>query len=344
MENLVTIEQALELSNPLFIDLRSPVEYEAAHIPGALNIPLFEDDERALVGTIYRENSPESAIDEGFSLAAPKLPGIYRRIKELSSKYNIVLYCWRGGMRSQAISQVLTMLGSNHYRLEGGFKSFRQYVLEFFSKPLTQEIVVLHGLTGVGKTDYLNRLRMEGLPALDLEGLAHNRGSVFGHIGMGRPTTQKQFDGELFFFCRKFRDWPRIMVECESKRIGNVVLPETIFAAMERGRRVLLYDSMENRINRLIAAYALEENPDNLRALRASVERLQKHLGRRKTEDLLEALRERDYPRAVYTLLIDYYDPLYKYPDQPSERYEFNCNAGHYEETFAFLKALLVNG
>lgn len=343
MENLVTVAEALDLPKPLFVDLRSPIEYEAGHIPGAINIPIFEDEERALIGTIYKEKSPELAVDEGFSVVAPKLPEIQQRIKKLSKDFNVVLYCWRGGMRSQAISQVLAMLGNNHYRLSGGYKSFRQYVLDFFASPFPQEIVVLHGLTGVGKTEFLAKLSASGLPAIDLEGLAENRGSVFGHVGMGKAPSQKQFDGLLFTSCWRFKNSPRIMVECESKRIGKIFLPETFFAAMQKGRRVLLYDHMENRITRLIDTYTLEANPDNLAKLTASLEKLRERLGNAKVANLLTALQDKQYRAVVYQLLIDYYDPLYKYPDSPNQDYELSLNAGLQEETYLSLETLLVN-
>ena len=343
MENLINIAGALHLPNPLFVDLRSPIEYEEAHIPGALNIPIFEDDERALIGTIYKEKSPEEAVDEGFSVVAPKLPEIQQRIKKLSKEYNVVLYCWRGGMRSQAISQVLAMLGNNHYRLFGGFKSFRQYVLDFFASPFSQELVVLHGLTGVGKTELLDKLYAEELPAIDLEGLAQNRGSVFGHIGMRKAPTQKHFEGLLFALCQRFKNFPRIMVECESRRIGSIMLPATFFQAMQQGRRILIYDEMDNRTTRLIRTYTLEENPENLQKLNASIEKLRERLGHVKATNLLKALQNKDYRTVAYQLLVDYYDPLYKYPDGPNEEYELSLNAGIQEETYEVLKALLVN-
>lgn len=342
MENMITIAEALDLPNPLFIDLRSPVEYEEAHIPGAINIPIFEDEERALIGTIYKEKSPEQAVDEGFSLVAPKLPEIQQRIKKLSKEYNVVLYCWRGGMRSQSISQVLALLGNTHYRLIDGYKSFRQYVLDFFNEPFPQKIIVLHGLTGVGKTELLDKLKSEGLPAIDLEGLAQNRGSVFGHVGMGKAPSQKQFEGWLFLLCHRFRNQPCLMVECESKRVGNIILPANFFAAMQMGRRILIYDSMENRIKRLIATYTLEENPDNLPRLAKAIERLRQRLGHTKVNHLLQALEERDYLTVVEQLLVDYYDPLYRYPDGPSPGYELSLNSGLHEETYEKLKDLLI--
>ena len=263
---MISIEKALELKAPLFIDLRSPCEYEEAHIPGAVNIPLFDNEERSVVGTTYRVVSNQAAIDKGLEIVAPKLPEIYKKIKPYGEQREIVLYCWRGGMRSQAISQFLDLLGLTHYRLSGGYKAFRRHVCSFFEK-FQQEIITLHGLTGAGKTEILQELRKKGYPAIDLEDLANHRGSVFGHIGLGKAPSQKHFEGLLFWECQKHRKAKRIAVECESQRIGVLQLPKSFFNAMQTGRRVLVYDSMAHRVERLVATYAgsfSQENEEQL--------------------------------------------------------------------------------
>jgi len=342
MEHLITIEKALELSNPLFVDLRSPVEYEEAHIPGALNVPLFEDEERALIGTVYKKESPEDAIDKGFQIAAPKLPEIYNKLKPYCSAREIVLYCWRGGMRSRAISQILDVLNMPHFRLIGGYKSFRRCVNSFFEDPFKQEIIVLHGLTGVGKTHILEKLREEGYPAVDLEGLANNRGSVFGHIGLEKAPSQKQFEGLLYWECRRYQQAKRIAVECESRRIGSVLLPASFFNAMQSGRKVLIYDSPENRIKRLVATYTRSKRGQNDEQLISAVNRLRKRLGNAKTDELIGLLSVPDYGEVVRRLLADYYDPLYHYPDKPSPDYEFNLDARSMDDAIAVLKEILI--
>ncbi len=342
MENLIGIEEALGLDNVLFVDLRSPGEYEEAHIPGALNLPLLEDDERTTVGTIYKQESPEKAVDTGFAIIAPKLPRLTQELKQLSNQKTLVLYCWRGGMRSKSLCQVLNILGIKHYRLIGGYKAFRRYVNDFFAKPFEKEIVVLHGLTGVGKTEILQNLINTGLPAINLEGLANNRGSVFGHIGMKKPPSQKQFEGMLFLACRKLQNFPRIAVECESRRIGSVFIPLSFFQAMQRGCKVLIYDSLENRISRLINTYLDENNTLNEEQLAAAIANLRKRLGSSKVEQLLTLLKEKHYRDVVAILLRDYYDPLYKYPDHPSPDYALNLNAAYPEMVIEKLKQFLI--
>ena len=341
MEQLINIEDALNLQAPLFIDLRSPSEFEEAHIPGALNMPLFDDEERAIIGTIYKDISPEKATEEGLSLVAPRLPELYARLKELCRKNEIILYCWRGGMRSKGICQILTVMAVKHYRLEGGYKSFRNFVIEYFSQPFLQEIIVLDGLTGVGKTDMLELLIKDNYPAIDIEGLASNKGSVFGHIGFASVPTQKQFEGLLFAALYRLRHLPRIIVECESRRIGKVSLPTSFFKAMENGHRVLVYDSLHNRVNRLTQTYTLKRSGAYDKELGEAINRLRKRLGHKKVNNLLELLDIKEYNSIVKVLLEDYYDPLYNYPNEPSSDYELNLNAQDMTGSVEKLKGLL---
>lgn len=341
MDNLIDIKDALCLKRPLFIDLRSPLEYEEAHIPGAINLPILENEERALVGTVYKKESPDVAVDKGFELAAPKLPELYKKIRELGKENDVVLYCWRGGMRSHSLSQVLSILGTGHYRLIGGYKAFRRHVNDFFDQPLKQKIILLNGLTGVGKTELLQKLDNEGFPVVDLEGLAKNRGSVFGSIGYNKQPTQKQFDGLLFSQCNKYRDFKALAVECESRRIGSIILPASFFKAMQEGLKLLIYDSMENRITRLIGTYTESYSSNYEEQIIAALDRLKQRLGQERINALKEQLKEGNYRDVVYHLLVDYYDPMYRYPDGPTAEYKYCLDASKTEDTLASLKEIL---
>ncbi len=344
MENIIMAHEALNMQEPLFVDLRSPAEFLEANIPGSVNLPLLENEERAIVGTIYKKGLTQEAFDKGFSIIAPKLPEMYGKIKEISHEKNIVLYCWRGGMRSQSMSKLLDILGIKHFLLQGGYKGFRKLVVSYFSEPLKQQFVVLDGLTGVGKTEIIKKLRMEGMPAIDLEKLADNRGSVFGHIGQSLPPSQKQFEARLFLELLRYKNESRIIVECESKRIGSVTLPETFFQAMQEGENVLVYDTLDNRIKRLIMTY-LDGNefipPTDMELLKDAVCHLKKRLGHKRVNYLIQLLSEGNTDEFVRTLLLDYYDPMYKYPPGPSQDYEVNLNAQNMARTTAVLKELL---
>lgn len=342
MTNLITIEEALAIENSQFIDLRSPEEYAEAHIPEAINFPLLEDEERAIVGIIYKEQSPERAVERGFDIIAPKLPSLCNRIKSISAEKAIVLYCWRGGMRSESISKVLDILGVKHYRLEGGYKAFRSYVLKFFEKKFDKDIIVLDGLTGVGKTEILDDLIKQGLPAIDLEGLANNRGSVFGNVGLPMQPLQKHFEGMLFWKYLKLQQYPKIIVECESRRIGSNIIPENFFAAMEKGKHILIYDNMQNRVARLVATYTCNASAKNEEQLSKAIHSLKKRLGNKKTDFLLDCLAAHDYKTLTEVLLTDYYDPLYSYPALPTDEYELSLNAADFEKTVTKLKSVLI--
>lgn len=243
--NIIKIQEALSLPNKLFIDLRSPIEYSEAHIPGAINIPLLGNEERSLVGTIYKQNSPELAVDQGFEIIAPKLPCICSQIKKYSKEKTVILYCWRGGMRSKSISNVLSLLETEHFLLQGGYKSFRNYVNDFFSRPFDKELVVLYGLTGVGKTEVLEQLKKDNFPVIDLEKLANHRGSVFGSIGLGQAPSQKQFEGLLLMECLKYEGVSRVAVECESQRIGYRIIPGTFFKPCKKEKRFFFLISLK---------------------------------------------------------------------------------------------------
>jgi len=342
MTNLITIEEALALDNPQFIDLRSPVEYSEAHIPYSLNFPLLEDEERAIVGYIYKAQSPEKAVEKGFDIIAPKLPLLCNKIKETSNKREVVLYCWRGGMRSESISKVLNILDVKHHRLEGGYKAYRNYVVEFFEENFNKNIFVLDGLTGVGKTEILQELRKQDFPAIDLEGLANHRGSAFGNVGLPKQPLQKHFEGMLCWECLKYRNHPMIIVECESRRIGSNIIPEKFFKAMENGKHILIYDSMQNRVARLVGTYTDSTMKNNEEEISIAINCLRKRLGNKKTDFLLECLVKRDFKTITEILLVDYYDPLYRYPDSPTDEYELSLFAGNFEHTVSELKSILI--
>lgn len=178
----ITVEEAINMKDKVFIDVRSPSEFAKGSIPGAVNIPILDDDERVDVGTIYVNRDPEEAKIRGIEYASAKLSFIYNQISSMAKEHkNIILFCWRGGHRSDTVSSFLGALGVNIYQLDGGYKRYRKYVIEYFNEnKFKQKFIVLHGYTGVGKTEILTRLKALNIPILDLEYLAQNSGSVFG--------------------------------------------------------------------------------------------------------------------------------------------------------------------
>jgi tRNA 2-selenouridine synthase len=317
----IQVSELKTLDHPILIDVRSEGEFDEATIPGSVNLPLFDNQERSQVGTIYTQSSPSLARELGLSIVSPKLPDLVKKVEELSRKGPLVLFCWRGGMRSKSVATVAELMGIPVYRLQGGYKAYRNQVVEFFQNTLPVKVVVLRGNTGVGKTELLGKLRSEGYPAIDLEKLANNRGSVFGAMGLGEPPSQKKFEGLLYEELDILKDFPYVIVECESKRIGRVTLPNSFFSAMQQGIQILHCDSLQNRVERLIREYT--SVPDAREEIRTALERLVKTLGHTKVQELRSLLETDRLADFTEQLLVEYYDKLYAYPNGPSSEYDY---------------------
>ncbi|MBP2635883.1 MAG: selU [Firmicutes bacterium] len=333
MHNIIKVEDSVILDKTIFIDVRSPAEYEGGHIPGAVNIPLFNDEERAKVGTIYRQASVDEAKQLGLSFVSAKLPDIIEQIRCLNKEdCKVIIYCWRGGMRSKSIVGVLEMMGIPAWQLVGGYKAYRQYVLDKLKEfTVVPRIIVLCGSTGTGKTLVLKQLEKRNIPVIDLEYLANHRGSVFGQIGLGKSATAQNFDANLLVELNRLKNEPYIVVECESKRIGNVYLPECLFKAMRSGEKILMSASVEIRVDRLIEEY-LDVYNSNGDAIIGSIESLRRRLGTKKTDSLISDFKEEKIRAVVKTLLVEYYDPMYGYEKADSADYDLAVNADDVEK------------
>jgi len=317
----ITINEAARLSNTLWVDLRSENEYAEDTIPGSVNLPVLNNEERALVGASYHHDGPDASRRLALQLAAPKLPAKIRELDSLAGEKNLVVFCWRGGERSRFMASVLDTMGYRVYRVIGGYKSYRRYVNEFLEQEeLTQRAVVLHGLTGVGKTEVLLQLGRKGLPVLDLEGLARHRGSVFGKIGLPPSPSQKSFESSIILFLTSIGDKGVFIVECESRRVGNLLVPPPMMNAIRNGIRVLLYAPLAERVRRIREIYTSGPG-DNVKQLQEATSSLVKRIGRVKVEELNRMLEERNFDPVFSFLLKYYYDPLYKYPEGPSPDY-----------------------
>ncbi len=344
LHNIITTEELKRLAEPVYIDVRSPAEFADGHIIGAVNIPLLDNDERALVGTVYAKDGPNKAKEIGLAVVSPKLPELIAAIKEnVAQGSTVVVYCWRGGMRSKSMVVMLGLAGVEAYQLEGGYKSYRRAVLkrlqEFDFKP---EVFVLCGSTGAGKTLLLKELESLKLPVIDLECLANHRGSVFGQVGLGKQTTAQQFDALLLAEMERLQEEPFVIVECESKRIGNVYLPDSFFNAMKKGRRMLLKTSMEVRTARLIEeyeAFSQERKEEILSALHA----LEKRIGKKQHLQLAEMFAQKKMRQFVECLLVSYYDPLYGYEDDKGGPYLLKADGDKLEQAAEDIRTFLIN-
>ncbi|MPM50310.1 tRNA 2-selenouridine synthase [bioreactor metagenome] len=342
LHKMISLEDTLKLDNIMYIDMRSPNEFEMGHIPGAVNIPLFSNEERAEVGTIYKNTGTEEAKMKGLAIVSTKLPELVSQVRSLHKKGStVVVYCWRGGMRSKSIVTILEIMGITAYQLLGGYKAYRRHVLDSLEKfNLVPPIVVLCGSTGVGKTILLNKLHKQGIPVIDLEALANHRGSAFGQVGLGKSATAQNFDANLLERLQLLSTEPYIVVECESKRVGNVYLPEVLYNAMQKGTKILVKASTETRIQRLIAEYAGIYD-DNYESIMASIKTLSKRLGIKKAQKLIQDFSQGKTHEVVGTLLVDYYDPLYGYETCDPADYGMVIDAENLDQTADYLISYL---
>lgn len=342
----ISIQEALDMQkkNVLFIDVRSPAEFETATIPGAVNVPLFDNDEREIVGTVYKNEGSSAAKWLAMEMVSPKIPSLMHEIRKYQEEgLTPVIFCWRGGMRSKAVATFANYAGLQVYRLSGGYRSFRQHVVQSLSADmLPQKFIVLHGFTGIGKTRILQVLSEMGQPVLDLEEMAGHRGSVFGHIGIGRQQSQKAFDGSLFHHLRLFTGKPYVFMEAESKRIGRVVLPDFLLQKKEEGIHVLLTASVGVRVERTFQEYVepYQSEPWFQDRVREAIQTIEKRLPKDIILLLHQLLEQKQYRELIRQLFEHYYDPRYAHKLKQYENPFIELDATDMEQVSADLLEL----
>lgn len=288
------------------MDVRSEGEYNEGHIPGALNIPLLNNQERVIVGTTYKEQGQLAAIKKGFELVGPRLIEIIELTLQTASPQNkILVHCWRGGMRSSNFSRFAEMAGIKTDVLEGGYKAYRQKAIESFSYPYP--FLVIGGCTGSGKSELLRALAKAGEQVIDLERLAHHKGSVFGGLMMPPQPTTEQFQNKLFEELLKLNPAKRIWIEDESVAIGKIFLPEPFWKTMKASPIIEIDVPKPVRIERLVAEYGEANQQEFLSAM----EKIVKKLGGQHFNTAKERLLAQDMPSVMETLLT-YYDKAYQ--------------------------------
>ncbi len=323
------------------IDVRSPGEFLQGHIPGAFNIPLFDNEERARVGTTYVKIGKEPAIELGKTIAGEKTNYYLDALEKVSPDKALLLHCWRGGMRSEKIAAFFAESGYQVFVLEGGYKAYRGYIRKQFSSG--RKIFLIGGYTGSGKTAILSEIGKLGHQVIDLEALACHKGSNFGHLGqLAQPTTE-QFENELYSRWANLEPLKPLWLEHESMKIGNVVLPNTFNDAMLAGTLFFIELSKAYRIQRLVNEYACFEKP----VLQSVLVHLGDYMGAYQSREALLALQNDDFEK-VADLTLAYYDKLYdnslsRRPVRKMERIQLS-SGGVEEHAKWILEQTLING
>jgi len=294
-----------EISAPV-LDVRSPGEFAYGHIPGAVNIPLFDDRQRAEVGTIYKAEGNLKAVLRGIDLAAPEMSAKLLKALSLADNGPLRVYCWRGGMRSEAMAWLFSLGGANCMLLRGGYKAYRNHILDDLGRE--RKYIILGGLTGSGKTHILRSLSSSGEQVTDLEGLASHRGSAFGALGQALQPSSEHFANMLFDDLRAKCLEDPVWLEDESRNIGTVFMPDNFFSRMQAAPVIALMMSIDTRLPRLVQEYASFPGEQII----ASVMKISKRLGGDKTKLALDAVRTGDFPAAIRVTL-EYYDKSYNY-------------------------------
>ncbi len=285
------------------LDVRSPGEFNKGHFPGAVSFPLFSDTERAEVGTLYKQVGQQQAMERGLELVSPKIREMVVEAQEIATDKKLLIHCWRGGLRSQSVAGLLKVAGIEVKVLEGGYKAYRRWVLNSFEKEYRFQ--VLGGMTGSGKTEVLQLLKEAGEEVIDLEKIADHRGSSFGRLGAYGRITQAQFENDLanqLFQKEKHRIW----LEDESRQIGSLIIPNSIWEQMMEAPFVFLDPQLPYRVAKLIEDYGSFEVSE----IQEAIDRIKRRLGRLRHRQAMAYLHDGNKEDLV-TMLLEYYDKSY---------------------------------
>lgn len=301
----LTVDDFFQQSGPI-LDVRSPGEYTQGHIPGAVSFPLFTDDERAKVGTCYKQVGRDEAVELGFEIAGPKCATFVRQAKALAPDRHLRVHCWRGGMRSGGVGWILATAGFQVHTLEGGYKAYRCWVRQVLATP--KPMVILGGMTGTSKTLILEELARLGEPVIDLEHLANNRGSSYGALMLPPQPSTEQYENLLAAAWVQCSGDRPIWLEAESRRVGTCRIPDELFLQMMAAPTLEVTRSVEERLDLLVSIYG-EADPGELVI---ATQRIQKRLGGQRTQAAVDFIQAGDL-RSACAIILDYYDRTYRH-------------------------------
>ncbi len=308
MPSPIDIQKFLQQSSNTnsIIDVRTPKEFEQGHIPGAVNIPLFSNEERVIVGTLYKQQGKQPAILKGLEFVGPKMTDIIIKAQAITKDNTIYVHCWRGGMRSGSVAWLLELYGIKVFTLKGGYKAFRRYVLDSFAKQYN--ILILGGKTGSAKTLVLEKLAALNEQVINLEKLAAHKGSAFGALGENKQPSQEQFENELATTLQNINKEKPLWLEDESRLIGNKVIPDGLWTQMRLAKTICMNVPFEDRVEYLTEEYGKFSKEE----LKISIEKITKRLGHQQAQHALIALEENDL-KTTCRICLSYYDKSYQH-------------------------------
>lgn len=303
------------------IDVRSPAEFADDHIPGAINLPVFSNDERAYIGTLYKQKSPFIARREGAALLSANVAKhIQQTLIDRPENWRPLVHCWRGGQRSRAFAHICGEIGWASFLLEGGYKTYRARVLsEVDSLPSDLKLCIIAGATGTGKTHLLHALGRAGAQILDLEGLASHKGSLLGALPDEHQPSQRYFESCLYQAVSSFDRNEIVFVEAESSRVGNISLPKALWHNMAQAPKIELEADLATRLILLKEDYKHLMRPDHADLQKLITGMTARH-GHETTQSWQEYLQSEDYDSFISRLLHDHYDPAYHRASQKHHR------------------------
>jgi len=303
--NKTDIKTFLDLAEKTpVIDVRSPSEFSAGHIPGAINIPLFDDREREAVGIKYKKEGREKAIIEGLKLSGHSMHQKLEKALKISKGGTLLVHCWRGGMRSEAMAWLFSLGGIETKVLEGGYKAYRHFILGYLSE--NRNMIILGGLTGSGKTQILDYLKRTGYQVIDLEKLASHKGSAFGSLGQLPQPSTEHFANLLFEELKQNDPEQPLWLEDESRNIGNVFMPEEFYLNMQKNPVIVLLMDIKTRLPRLIGEYSCYSSD----VLLSTIMKISRRLGGDRAKEATDAVQRGDYAKAI-EITLNYYDKTY---------------------------------
>ncbi|MCU0462156.1 MAG: tRNA 2-selenouridine(34) synthase MnmH [Bacteroidales bacterium] len=303
----IDIDAFLKLAESIpVIDVRSPSEFNQGHIPGAFNIPLFDDSERAIVGTRYKKEGRDKAIIRGIELSGPQMHRKLQSALEMARESKLLVHCWRGGMRSEAMAWLFSLGDIETEVLDGGYKSYRHHVLAGLAEK--KRVIVLGGMTGSSKTRILRHIGKLSNQVIDLEALANHKGSAFGALGQPLQPSSEHFSNLLFDLWKNIDDSNPVWLEDESRNIGTVFMPDAFYDHIQLSPAIILMMSIEKRLPKLIEEYSTYPQEQ----LRDSVLKISKRLGGDNTRDAIAAIDSGDFAKAI-EITLKYYDKAYLY-------------------------------